>query len=78
MQQPMTKERIEALERAYADFKHPEAGYLRVHGGDYFDLIEALKMTRAVLEELAGIQDSQGWTTNMAARVALHKLDGKL
>ena len=42
------------------------------------DLIEAYRIARPALEELAGIQDSQGWTQNMGARVALHKLDGRL
>jgi rRNA-processing protein FCF1 len=42
------------------------------------DLIEAYRIARPVLEELAGIEDSQGWTQNMSARVALYQLDGRL
>lgn len=41
-------------------------------------LEEHLRIARDALEDLAGIESPGGWTQNMAARVALHKLDGRL
>lgn len=52
------------------------------HGGlthtDGADLIEALQVALPALVELAGIQDRDGWTQNMGARVALSKIEGRL
>jgi hypothetical protein len=79
----MTTERLDRLEAGPYSYlgevlKQPERAVLTIHGSDLFDLIDALRICREALEGLARIEDPQGWTENMAARVALHKLDGRL